>query len=404
MVWILLMVWACDKPKPISPPEPPTAKIDSNWVWRTPITEAGEVSSHHPFIYDDKVVYSTSGIETEHQILLALGTEDGLKKWAWSDYEEYSVYLTRGNRHIVNNLFIYKAGNELGAVNLSSGQTEWSFIDPNRRLNPRINLIDENVYLTFNRNFGTTDEKVYLSRTSALKLNLDTITSISYEDGYKPSIEGPSLWMNAYNDSVLIFQNRTYSSSAQNGYDQKVHLHGYNLATDSTEFIIDDLTPYGGSNVFPPIIDGDMCYFLGERAVLGVNLSTRKIIWEKEFRDEGGHLWMSNMLLVNGNLIIKQDNEFIHALDPATGSTVWSTSTGGTPSYMREHNGTIYFTSDADGKLYAVNASTGQVEFALESPDNEDFFANGVAIDETTGLIYTMDHFYAYCFDPDDFR
>lgn len=406
MIWILLMVWACEKPKPYPPITPPSNNTDSNWVWRQNLTQGNLVQgSHHPFFHNGIVVYSSSGLVAGENLLLAFNGATGNVEWRWSDYIEPPIYLNRGNKNISNGKFVYKSNHEIGAIDLSNGNTTWNFVDPNRSLRPRVNLVDDQAYFSFHKNYGTPNEMVYLIKSPVSKLELDTVTGVPIKNGYRPSIEGPSLWINPSGDSVLLFQNRTFKSSTNNGYVQKVFLHAYNLAEDTTEFILPDITPMGGSNVISPIVHNDECYFLGERSVLGINLLSQEIEWTIRFEDEGGHFVWSNMLLVNGKIIVHQDNGNIHAIDPISGQMVWSTSdAGATPTYMREMNGVIYYTSDADGKLYGVNAQNGQILLTIEPPFEDDFFMNGVAVNPAEGLIYAMDHRYAYCFDPHSFK
>ena len=110
------------------------------------------------------------------------------------------------------------------------------------------------------------------------------------------------------------------------------------------------------------------------------------------------------MIMADGKLVIGTEGlkPMHHALDPDTGEILWSTRTSGTCSTMEYHNCVIYFTGGGDGKLHALNASTGEHLYKLTSPDYAQnsnlYFGTALTVDKKTNRLYTHNWYNALCY------
>ena len=241
----------------------------------------------------------------------------------------------------------------------------------------------------------------YLVRAHVNQGVWDTIYTLKEENGYRPDIYPPGYWVSPESDTVLVFQNRQWHFSPNDG---KIDLIAYNMTQDSTLYVLSDLDPQGESNVGPPLIWEDKIYFAGKRTMYCIDVQTGEILWKKFFTGFGETLYTCNWLVVGNKLIVKPDNQNIYALDPLAGNEIWKKTDSGATCFsdMVYHDGRIYFGCWGTLTIHAIDVETGEDLWNLESPNRENGyptadFATGVAISPELGYLYTADLYFAMC-------
>ncbi|MEP6738181.1 MAG: PQQ-binding-like beta-propeller repeat protein, partial [Chryseolinea sp.] len=78
---------------------------------------------------------------------------------------------------------------------------------------------------------------------------------------------------------------------------------------------------------------------------------------------------LSSMILADGRLYTANEDRYVYCLDPNIGQIIWRKESTGTCSELSYLNGVIYFLGGGDGLLHAVDASTGDQLWKVQSPD-----------------------------------
>jgi outer membrane protein assembly factor BamB len=93
---------------------------------------------------------------------------------------------------------------------------------------------------------------------------------------------------------------------------------------------------------------------------LDAALGTVKWSWKVQLPMDD--LMWTNMLIIEGKLFIKPSHEkFLYVFDPNTGEIIQKYPTPGPGSVQMEYyNGILYYSTDSDGKLYALKLATGE--------------------------------------------
>jgi outer membrane protein assembly factor BamB len=142
-----------------------------------------------------------------------------------------------------------------------------------------------------------------------------------------------------------------------------------------------------------PTAAGGLVYELDEGGnMLAFNQNTVAISWSTPI----GHQYndASNATVVNGTLYVGGSDSSLYALNASTGAIEWKINTVVNPGSPTVAGGVVYFASD---KLYAVNASTGaQLWSSYPSPYTDDEFPGRP--DVVNGIVYIGaigNYFYA---------
>lgn len=402
---VLLFAIGCEKPELASPPLPesgdkPDSKLEL--VWKVPLASDEDIcESREPMVYQDKLICNSAPAGSGFTIWLLDG-KTGQQEWSWNSFIKYPTITYSNHQFIEDDKYIINNGEETHVIDLNSGNTLWqSFY---KRAGHYVTIIDGYIYHKHNSQQWPTEYQ-HLVRSPINYVQWDTILSLDKDnlDGYSPAIFGPTLWMSPSNDSILVFQNRSWRFGSNQ--DGQIDLYGYNLSKEKVEFIKKDIEPTGNSNVLPPVVEGDRVYVIGNRNLHCIDLVSREFIWQKGFPGSGHHLMLSNLIIDGNRLIVKPDNDAIYAFDKYTGELLWNTYEAGySPSHMKFYNGMVFYTAEGDGKLFAVSTSNGQIVWREDSPNDGNrkypsaAFQNGVAINEQLGYIYAQDKYFMLCF------
>lgn len=359
--------------------------------------------SFFPLNYKGNVLINST-FEKDKDIFFMRDGETGELIWQWEDLNT-NANSSRLGKTLYNNSLCYTANRNSYLLDLDIGQTIWQYSDP-ECLNGFITHLGNFFYVTRNQCYNNDRPNSTLIRTdlrSPLPLWEEVYTIYKSEnDGYAPSIHVPALWLHPSGDSILLFQNRqiNYSNLAD-----RIDLYAFNLSQDSLLWRRDSITPSGNSSVQPPLVHEDKIYFTGQRTISCFDALSGDLIWENELGDGiFTHFLLSNILLVDGVLVVKNDYKYLHGLDPDTGVELWcQKETGHSKTYMVYYDGHVYF--NGDGYLFKVTVLTGEIQWKFKSPNKDNgyrdasFHSTGVAIDPELKHLYTSDGYFIMCVD-----
>ena len=105
----------------------------------------------------------------------------------------------------------------------------------------------------------------------------------------------------------------------------------------------------------------------------------------------------ANILIIDDKLIVKPDNDHMHAVNKETGEMIWrNNETASMPDLLTVHQDTIWFGS---GGVLAIDANTGKTLIDQYEASNGSWIFP-IAHHPTNGHIYTSDGDYLYCLNP----
>jgi outer membrane protein assembly factor BamB len=229
----------------------------------------------------------------------------------------------------------------------------------------------------------------------------DTIFSVNMTDGYSADLYPPGAWVNNVGDTIICFQNRQWRDPP---YDGKIDLYAYNLTADSLLWMHPDIDADGNSAVFPPMESDGKVYFRGYFHLYCLDAQSGELLWTWTSPNSINDLLYTNTIVEDGKVFLKTTGPELFALDAVNGNEIWHTSGfGEIPSELVAFDGMLYFSTETDGKLNAVNMDTGEIEWTMTSPNhahypsNWAYFSRPVAIDPLMHRLYLTDYFYLLC-------
>ena len=116
----------------------------------------------------------------------------------------------------------------------------------------------------------------------------------------------------------------------------------------------------GGYNAASPTIVGKTAYFgTFNNDVLGISLTTRRVLWRYEHPVRQFPFY-SSAAVADGKVVIGGRDKFIHCLNAHTGKAIWTFTTGArVDSSPAISSGRVYVGSN-DGRLYVLDLASGQ--------------------------------------------
>lgn len=396
---IILMLVSCTKKKPDAIPDTTdsgnTESLTIEWKIRTD-TSGLICDGREPLLWNNKLLWSNAPLGQGFRLILS-DAATGSEIWTWNnfihdaDFPYFNYHFIFEGRYCFNNI------QETHSIDLNTGLSAWQ--NHNSKTAAYISLAGGYLYGKLN-NSNYRPKRCVLRRSKVDAPGWEEILSLDASDlsGYSPAIFGPSLWLSKTADSILVFQNRSWNFNSGDG---QIDLYAYNINQDKLHFDIKDLEPSGNSNVLSPLIDGDRVYLLGQKNLHCVDLNTGAVLWQKGFPGNGHHLMLSSLVIDGNRIIVKPDNDPIYAFNKYSGGLIWSTvHAGSSPSHLYQGKGSIFYTSDADGKLYGVRTSDGFIFMSEDSPNlgNTAYpgaaFHGGLAVNKERGLLYVHDHYF----------
>ncbi len=116
----------------------------------------------------------------------------------------------------------------------------------------------------------------------------------------------------------------------------------------------------GGYNAASPAIVGKAAYFgTFNNEVLGINLTTRRVLWRYEHPVRHFPFY-SSAAVADSKVVIGGRDKFIHCLNARTGKAIWTFTTGARVDSSPAISGTNVYVGSNDGRLYVLELASGK--------------------------------------------
>jgi len=329
-------------------PTAPPASLSLRWTY-----EAGESIESSAAIVDGTVYVGSSKGE-----LLAIDLDTGKLRWKYATGDGGFI----GESSPAVGIDAVYVGDLAGVVHAVSreGRKLWTFrTDGEVRSSPV--LVDDLLLI------GSYDTYLYAleSRTGKLRWKLQT--------------DGPVHATAAVQNGVIYI----------GGCDEE--FRAVRLSDGKTLFAL----PLGANTGASTAVDGDRAYVGTFNAeLLAINLKARKRAWS--FRDPDRQFpYYSSAALDSSNggrVIVGGRDKAIHAIDAASGKSVWKFVTRARVDSSPVVAGGRVYVGSSDGKLYVLDAATGRKQWEFDAGDaitaSPSIAAGRVVVGSTDGRLY----------------
>ncbi|MGF1637589.1 MAG: PQQ-binding-like beta-propeller repeat protein [Cyclobacteriaceae bacterium] len=372
---LIVMIWissSCEKQEELSFQRDAEGVITSMpYQWKTSLSEDGNLISgfiHSSVTYQGNALFAAQKKGKDGSTLVMLSGKNGEVLWEFDDfYEQHKKFFSIRDLYQPEENLIFQEGKQFYHLNLVSGSTVHK-ANKDYRIARMSGL--KNQYFIAGNFISNQDElfdggvfsgDISYSQTDMLfkpEFNR-SFPGASNEIGVVGSVEA---FQEEIGDIILTYD---YSTRNANAVDTYAGLYNYTKA----EHIYDKqplalgIDSYGSGK---PVIYDNKIYYSPGRTIVCLDLYTGDQVWKKEF-DQG--FTFSGFILADDKIIANNEDTYLYALDPNTGSQLWKTKSSGTSSRMTHMNGVVYFTGGGDGLLHAVEIETGKHLWRIRSPD-----------------------------------
>jgi outer membrane protein assembly factor BamB len=155
------------------------------------------------------------------------------------------------------------------------------------------------------------------------------------------------------------------------------YLSNYNLTDDRWEYEnieIEGDRFVSASNSME--IYQDKIYITYDNQIYCYKVMTGELIWKQNLT---GFIGYSGFTIGDSILVANCEETFTYGTSPETGQILWKVKSGGTTSPIAIMNGVAYFSGGSDGRLNAIDVTTGQYLWKLKPP-GEEYWKRHVAV------------------------
>jgi outer membrane protein assembly factor BamB len=381
-------------------------------------------------IYDNKYILAAQRPETHASNvevdLCFKRIEDGQTAWVWNDPSEiaesndvrnYKVYFNK-------NLFLYKHSYRFYCIDQETGKTVWKK-QWGRNFDSQITTSGLGTHFYFT---GTPpeiyaknrwEESIYQGDMATGEVReivkLKTFPDSIWHDpsgfdyiargrSIKPFVRGAdTLLLVAYDlpDLRPYYQNTPLS-----GYLSLYNLTQRKWVYERVQMLSNvklGIESEAGGGNWPNIID-ERVYYAVNMWVGCYYLMTGERLW---FRRLTPASLFSHLIVAEGKLLANGQNAKLYAVEPGSGSLLWTQESSGIGSAMHYQDGVVYYI--ATNKLLATRVSDGKLLWKLNCPDaytenRPDSWFTGFVTgvpgkDGKKGRIFVSSHLNVYCFE-----
>ena len=330
-------------------------------------------------VHDSIVVAITSEDKSNNWYLTGISTNTGKFKWKWNEIITQEEWLLQPNIN-VNSKGIFKfaikyksANTEVYGIDLMTGKKNWTI---QRGIPWNVDFEAHNgfVYTTYvdiSANQDTSKlETVY--QIDPLTGAYDGICNLKLDSvDDRLGIYGQFKGLQVFGDELNEFWFSPYTQLQPNDSTWgDCFLALYDIT--NREYIYDSIPLIGRVRSFGPTTtyNNRLAFINAAEHVFGIDIMTGEIIWDTGLIDQGGFsLHVVDDILIMGQY--RGSVSYMYGKDPESGQTLWRTENGGGAEELQSHNGIVYWADRGDGKLWAMEAKTGEVLWKINRPDPE---------------------------------
>lgn len=316
--------------------------------------------------------------------LFALDLSTGAVLWSHTGYHGLSTpALFDGN------LLFGGTDGRLHAVSAANGTEAWNVTLVANPLfsgvtaSPKI-LFDTAYVGTFNESGGPGEVDALWATNGTIQWRSPAPGSVSYSSAA------------VANGTVYVGVIGLYNTTTQVTYDPPYGVLALDAATGAQRWF----TATGGSVAASPLVVGsEVLVPAKDGYVYAFNATTGTLLWKV-----AAAAGVSSPALVGGNVVLAGgafgSGGRVTALDPATGSVLWTYAPNGpVQSSVAAADGKVFFSTNvANGTVYALNATSGRLDWYYTPSPAQFIFGSPVVTD---GLVIApSDNGHVYAFAP----
>lgn len=375
-IFITLLLAACSKEETLVDANGVVTKLPT--LWSTSISNNGELAAvvaRSTLVYNNENVLIGANRDNK-RFLYSLNSSNGEAKWAWGDLlsqltnptytdpltigeDQYYVYkkelsfIDGGNTYLLDlltgktvtrNQVTLSRGTQCSGFNnllftsgsvRDSGQPEGMYVTD-------LSAVSDPVFVimpTYDRN-DADEQSVFkgmINETLPFEKSGDILVAVLFND--------PAKTGNRYATAMGLF-----NYTQRKWVYERVSLNG----------------SYPNSNVSWAKLYNGKVYHTSTRSMQCNDVMTGEEIWRVNF-DQG--FGSSGFVIQAGKIFANNDNRYTYCLDPESGRQIWKEESSGSASPISYLNGVLYFMGGGDGRLHAIDATTGKHLWRLRSPD-----------------------------------
>jgi outer membrane protein assembly factor BamB len=404
----IVLLTSCCKEPTSDPPQPPS-NDEHKWkvLWQQPLQpDTSEQLGNAEVVIGDKLIYTVDFIAPSATVY-ARNVETGALEWSFDNFVtpvdgfvENQVYEVNPQTLLVNKWNqTYCLDPETGSVQVQTNVSDVGGWSP-----PQAYVFDNYIYNSHYSGGSPYSDFDAIVRRHHTSTSWDTLQSFhSMGDTLFPITKPAIPWISPSGDTILLTR-VTYLSKGippLNGRLNRAHLYAFNLRTRSYEWQLKDFVPGGNMSAELPTIDGDRMYLIGFPTVYCIDLNTGDILWEKPFEKSPG----VSTAVCEDVLFVQSSDRGCWGFDKYTGAEIWfQPDPVGTAIEIKFFDGIIYYTATGSSRLFAINASNGELIWKEKSPNygkysNVGFDWTRIVIDEKRRVLYACDGHFIMCIE-----
>jgi outer membrane protein assembly factor BamB len=111
-------------------------------------------------------------------------------------------------------------------------------------------------------------------------------------------------------------------------------------------------------------------YLNFDRQIHCYDILSGELVWKQNF---DGIFFIGGFTVGDSMLVANCEEAFTYGVNPDTGQIMWKVTSGGSTSPIAIMNGVAYFSGGSDGRLNAIDVTTGRYIWKLKRPGNSNW-------------------------------
>ncbi|MCF8238489.1 MAG: PQQ-like beta-propeller repeat protein [Saprospiraceae bacterium] len=361
--------------------------------WKVLLHEMqGTSGTIEQYLLDNGVLFSSNPYLGDYRGYFLLNKGNGSLVWHWKDnIKELESHLFDNKVSDYQGRIIINNRRERYCIDQYSGKTIWKIRD-DWDYGSDIQQVDNMIYCGRDLDYPNAELVRYTFHDPIPEILWENPTDSTNMREY----DLPPAFTEQNGNTWMVFSDGFVNYDNGKGHPWLVC---YNLTADSLIWRrqVSDAWFHAGIRI--PLIHNNRIYVAESFHVVCLDLFTCEEIWRKTY---GNQVSYTPLLLVNDQLFVACEDEFIDMVNPVNGLLLHhEEGSGGSASKMHYHKGKIYYVSGGDGQLHCLDEGTGKHLWTMEGPERQNdsdlsFDGAGLAIDPETDMLYITDYRYAY--------
>lgn len=358
-------------------------------IWETALHEDSSriFFSHRNVLAEGLVFYGRdygampgSGFGDE---MVALDKSTGQQKWTFHESNWRTVYSPL----VIDGYAYYELLNRCVKLDLESGDPVWISDEAEANMR-RLEDTDFGTLVTtvsYGGGFAYRNDIIEINKETG---EIDVLKSLVSDDDFYHYVDHPQLFYNEKGEKILLY---LYERVIYTPSQRHIDLVRFNITKDSLEWKVSDFGyTFESGTETSPIIKDERLYVHLVRDILCFDLHTGELLWKNEYNFTNFDL--TNFIINDGILNSISDEGHVVGIDIETGQQKYFFDNGAMGGGITYYDGRLFYASE---DLFILNHQTGEVMHEIRTKNGGGaFFRNKVVIDEETEIMYVQDGYF----------